>query len=401
MSKPLSPPPTDEFGAVTQPRQLQRWLDINPVTQLTRTQAYITLPAFSVAVNWMGYSDIVASFNYEGPNNFSLKASTTLPLDPNFVLCIMWKDGVGNVHRYALWLDVGEVFYFNVPIYTGQKIAKNFRFEVWSTNSTPAILSTPIQLYTSVLGNVDYRYGDDFVLIDNDPVNLLFDNVNTPPPLPTTNLTYHWSIDSGVVLVPSSTTLVSWTDSINGAVFLPTGSVGLIGGTILPNSPIGFINSASFISAVGQGDTTAVVAFVLNMLSLATTGVIFDNGNGVTFSFNHTTGKFNTFVNGVSNISPAANVWYIVIMDTNSGKTTIYNALTGELVDTFIAGTSTGSDTTFVFGNLVVLTPEILVYDNDSTVTNESIRGYFVGKYFTSMSLPLVFPPTSQPQPNI
>lgn len=72
MAEPLSPPPTNEYGAVTQPRQLERWLDVNPVTQLTRTQAYITLPAFSIEYVWLGYSDIIASFNFEGPNNFSL-----------------------------------------------------------------------------------------------------------------------------------------------------------------------------------------------------------------------------------------------------------------------------------------------------------------------------------------
>lgn len=167
--QPLSPPPTDEAGAITQPRQLQRWLDINPVSQLTRTQAYITIPSFSIANTWMGYSTIVATYNFEGPNNFSLKALTgLLPTTPNYLLCVMWIDGSGNTHRYALWTGVGEVMPFAEVLYTGQLIKKNFRLEVWSTDNTPLVQVLPINLYTSVLGNVDYRYGSDFVLVGND-----------------------------------------------------------------------------------------------------------------------------------------------------------------------------------------------------------------------------------------
>ena len=69
---PLVPPPLSDTGAWAIPRTLQRWLDVNPITHLTRTQGYITLPAFNVNVNWLGYSDIVAAFNFEGPNNSTI-----------------------------------------------------------------------------------------------------------------------------------------------------------------------------------------------------------------------------------------------------------------------------------------------------------------------------------------
>jgi hypothetical protein len=258
---PLVPPPLSDTGAWAIPRTLQRWLDVNPITHLTRTQGYITLPAFNVNVNWLGYSDIVAAFNFEGPNNFSLTGFNIEPSPmPNYLLCIMWRDSNGNVKRYKLWSGVGEVLYFPVPIYSGQKIAKNFRFEIWSvaptlpyntftvtnvvspstgangvydwkysivlgtgnyegptvyemilgTNGiwqlynigTHAILAytlnsniqgpyynvsgyfymtvsltamvtsqvLPIQIYTSVLGKQDYRYGSDFTLVGSDAV---------------------------------------------------------------------------------------------------------------------------------------------------------------------------------------------------------------------------------------
>lgn len=74
MPAPLVSPPLNESGAIIQPRQLQRWLDINPVSRLERTSSFITLPAFNITYTWQGYSDIVGAFNFEGPNNFSLKA---------------------------------------------------------------------------------------------------------------------------------------------------------------------------------------------------------------------------------------------------------------------------------------------------------------------------------------
>jgi len=171
MSYPLVPPPLNDTGAWQIPRTLQRWLDINPITHLTRTQAYITLPAFNVNVNWLGYSDIVASFNYEGPNNFSLIGFNIEPSStPNYLLCIMWKDSKDNVNRYKLWSGVGEILYFNIPVYAGQKIGKNFRFEIWSTNSSPVVQGTAIQIYTSVLGKVDYRWSTDFTLVGSDTI---------------------------------------------------------------------------------------------------------------------------------------------------------------------------------------------------------------------------------------
>lgn len=142
MPAPSSPPPSSEGGAIIQPRQLMRWLDVNIIHRLTRTQSYITLPAFSVDTQWKGYSEIVASFPLVCANNFSLKPFTA-PLNPNYCLCIMWVDDEYNVYRYKLWGNVGEVFYFDVPDYENQPIHKNCRFEIWNTpppETGPAIL---------------------------------------------------------------------------------------------------------------------------------------------------------------------------------------------------------------------------------------------------------------------
>ena len=68
-------PPT-ESGALVYPRQLNRWLDVNPQGgALRRAQLYLTFPAFSVTPNWVGVSDIVAAMNFECPKNLSLKTT--------------------------------------------------------------------------------------------------------------------------------------------------------------------------------------------------------------------------------------------------------------------------------------------------------------------------------------
>lgn len=183
---PIVSPPITDYGALTFPRQLQRWLDVNRDTKLTRTQAYITLPAFTIEnVAWLGYSQIVASFNYEGPNNFSISSLASLPVDPSYCLCIMWKDDDNTCHRYRIWQDVGETIHdFPHTLYTGQVIGKNFRFEIWDTNIASNIThtitqSTALAFYTSVRGVYDYRWNTDFTLVSADSINTSFNAAGT------------------------------------------------------------------------------------------------------------------------------------------------------------------------------------------------------------------------------
>ena len=159
------------------PRQLNRWLDKNPVAKLTRNQAYFVMPAFEFSVEDTTYSNLVGAFNYEAGNNFTIKSyptpdfSNIIPsIIANFayVICVMWKDSLLNTHRYALWQDVGEVFYFDVPLYEGQKIGKNFRLEIWSvpigTGFAGQVSSDETTFYTSLRGGYDYMWQDDFTI---------------------------------------------------------------------------------------------------------------------------------------------------------------------------------------------------------------------------------------------
>ena len=125
-----------------------RWLDINFQNgPLARTSTYITLPSFvGNGETWNRFSDIVTSFNFEGPNNFSLVGITTPPAI-NFTLCISYRIG-NTLYRYIIWKASGTVLPQNIQMYSGQKILKNFRLEVWSTSQGNATLSSPINFYT-------------------------------------------------------------------------------------------------------------------------------------------------------------------------------------------------------------------------------------------------------------
>lgn len=116
---------------VIEPRVLNRWLDIIPVIVLERVRSYITIPTFSIEYSYLGYSDIVGVFNCASPNNITLRA-TDIVENPNYLLCVSYVNDDGDMIRYKLWDNVGEVLYFEIPLYTGQLIQKDFRFEIWS-----------------------------------------------------------------------------------------------------------------------------------------------------------------------------------------------------------------------------------------------------------------------------
>lgn len=166
MPEPKHPP--FDSGSITIPRTLIRWLDVNSQGgPLTRTMTFVTLPVFNANVTWLGYSDIVTSFNCEAPNNFSIKSAVGNVGSPNFVLCISYRIG-GVLTRYRIWDADGSAMNSDIPMYAGQTILKNFRFEVWSTSQGNASQASAIQFYTSVAGQLDYRYGTDSALVGND-----------------------------------------------------------------------------------------------------------------------------------------------------------------------------------------------------------------------------------------
>jgi hypothetical protein len=402
MSESLHPPYVP--GSLSQWRTLNRWLDINAQNgPLARTQTFITLPSFSQAVTWLGYSDIVATFNFEGPNAFSLKALSSIPVNPNYCLCIMWIDSNNVTHRYAIWNNVGEVIYAPYPLYTGQLIKKNFRFEIWSTNSTPAVQVLPISFYTSVLGNVDYRYGTDSILVNNDTEVTDFENLNTTISLPDINSNVSLIDGAGLVIDNITGFMVSWTSNTSTDEFDPTGDI-----QCETNAQIGsaLVSGVQFHTDTfmtdGSGSPPGVVAFTIKIdYPFDTTANFYDNNTGLCFGFNHTFGKFTGLTTGISNMSPVGDVWYIIIIDTLLNKISIYDLVTGLLLDTFTGTATSLADANVVIGNLFASTTEIQRYYTNLTSSEmQNLVEYFFIKYSSPISLPLIFPANSVPQSN-
>jgi hypothetical protein len=155
-------------GATTIPRQLERWLDINPQNgPLRRTETFIQVPVFNINHVWNGYSEIVGEYHYSSPNNLSLKLLNTanvIPVDTNYTLTVSYIVSPGVVKRYSLIRSANDFFYFDLPVYSGEFISSDFSIEIWNTSSVICSETTLTTLYTSVKGNLDYRYGVDTAL---------------------------------------------------------------------------------------------------------------------------------------------------------------------------------------------------------------------------------------------
>jgi len=127
------------------------WLQFRPFTPITKLRTYVQLPAFDVAVSWLGYSELVYQYNFSASQSFYLKNRPAKPLGVNYLLCIKYRIDE-TVYRYRLWSNVGEVGLDEVPLYTNQLILPNFVLEIWSTeDQTDAVQATAINLITSVV----------------------------------------------------------------------------------------------------------------------------------------------------------------------------------------------------------------------------------------------------------
>jgi len=406
MPQPNYPP--FAAGAVSVPRQLIRWLDINPQGgSLERTQAFITVPAFSVNYTWRGYSDIVASFNYEGANNFSLTSLFgELPSSPNYTLCISYIDSSNVVHRYSLVRGVNDLIYESITPYSGQLIQKNFRIEVWSTSAATSSQATALILYTTVKGGVDYRYGNDFNLVSSDAICTSFgDNSQATVTFPTNSLVAHWRADTNFVVG------VYWNDTVSGQVLTVSGptqatpaglngqkaidlSVGTLSGSGIINSPLTFASGTLFLvyaqKSAGSGATFFQIAdnTSTNVISVASTsalGKIQVNGTNIT---DGTATSYPTF--------RVALIDYEAVL--------LYN-FNGVLLDIeYPSGGSTNNITKLNTTASPVYLAEIFFY---SALVNQNDIAQFY-RYLTQryaganqFLLPFTFPSNSVSQPNI
>lgn len=384
-----------------QPRVLDRWLDINSQNgPLSRVQMYFTLPTFSVGVTWRGYSDIVAAFNFESPNSFSLTVSGptanqpntvryTVPTNPNYTLCISWHDSEGNMYRYSLWRADGDVIYFNLPVYTGQLIKKNCRFEVWSTLASPATNTAATNFYSSVQGNIDYRFGTDGQLAVSDGLVTNFNAANIIPPSPPVVATDWWV---GSAIIHAGTTFFTWPPSAGtGNIAVTFGSV-----TVDTAPPLSLVTTVGQITATLSSNVTAIKNFyaILNT-SVVNSGFVFINNGAVqeiNMLFTIVGGVFTmSAVSGAHNGScPAIQGQIIGVGLTvagSQGTFTTYNNL-GVVTGTF----------TVTLASATIATIECQLIDNLYEViqlANAFDFPSYIHANYAGIPLPLTFPANS------
>jgi len=222
-------------NAIIQPRELQRWLDVNPQNgPLARTSTYIVLPAFAQGSStWNGFSDIIFSYNVESPNSVGLLTigtktapSYVISANPNYTLCISWRIG-GNITRYVVWFATGTVLPFDVIPYTGQRLPKNWRFEIWNTSQGVVSNAAPITFYTTALGQIDYRYGSDSALVGVDAQCNNFESQTTTFSNPSVSAIDWWK-PSGILSLGYE--FVNWSESSG------SGSNSTLFGTVTVNA---------------------------------------------------------------------------------------------------------------------------------------------------------------------
>jgi len=411
MPAPQVPPPASDSGALTYPRQLQRWLDVWPVTKLDRTESYITIPSFSIANTWNGYSTIIATYNFEGKNNFSLKYIVGEVSNPNYILCVMWIDTNSVTHRYMFWKGIGEVMPQELPLYTGQLVKKNFRLEVWNINSTTAVQTTAINVYTSVLGGLDYRYGNDFTLVNNDGQQTSFADGIQPsqgmPPM--TGLVQWLRADQGVVTGVSGT----WQGAF-GVGFCVLNCTG----TVTQSSTAGVLNGQQYIDLSTGSFTGSMLVSVMNfsnggfvVIVLARsaagsgTNAIFQVLNTATpqstLNYNSTSSKLNSNSIDMSVTLPVGQ-WVAVNID----KTFVYqSSVVPYLFEGNITPSGTGSlnCTVLTLPSTATYIAEMLFYNNTAAPNTSQLLNLYLSQRYSSASmwaLPLIFPAGSTPQPN-
>jgi len=409
---PVQPSPPYLSTAIIWPRQLNRWLDINAQNgPLQRTKTYITLPAFSYEEAWLGYSNLVAAFNFEGPNNFSLTSTQLeLPTNPNYLLCVMWIDKKGLTHRYSIWNNVGEVMYIPYSLYTGQLIGKNFRFEIWSVaSSTTQNQTASINFYTSKLGIQDYRWGVDSVLVsaDNPCTNFsaFIENITTLP----TDIGLLFQVDPFHNLVKDgSNNFVSWTSMVDNTTEL------ILSGTFTSVSPSGLPSAANSVlidninsylytaSAPNMG--VQLMVFVCRINSITQSFLFSAYPSGIALFWNNgsvTSGGTGPAVTGL-----ALGIWYVMVYYLTGGNATlsVYNLITGALVATNTSiAPIVGWNNTIAMGNgYMNILEAILASNTPSSADVQQIVTYMQQKYqlTNEFSLPLEFPANSVPQPN-
>jgi hypothetical protein len=209
------------YGQSTiQPKLLVRWLDVNSLNKkLDRIRGYLGIPAVGQTVyQWAGYSQILTQFNFSVSNNVSLILSgeiyqyinplslTQITLFGPIIAINPSPPTIGNnlfggslttvnyvnplpnqlpsIYTWTVRDSTGKRYVLNsngetwqcYPLYTNQPLYGPFiTIEVWDNINTATLsadlpgqyystfsLAQGVNVYTSLKGTIDYRWGTDF-----------------------------------------------------------------------------------------------------------------------------------------------------------------------------------------------------------------------------------------------
>lgn len=317
--------------------------------------------------------------------------------NPNYTLTAMYVDASGNVVRYTL-IDSGvELPVATIP-YNGQIIKKNFRLEVWNTTNGNVTQTVPLSLITSILGNVDYRYGSDFQLVGNNGSVVDFQSVNvvsTSPPL--TNLDAWWNyLDA----IPPNHNITSdgWPSRINATDILAV-TTGIFtqhsGDTSIVFRTSETVAYANLNGGAGYFPADVWIVVRKNNSVGYTNGNIL-NFNGTTANIlaantNATDIDVDTF--GTTLVSNTGSDFFVVRVA--EGDAWIYNLLDWTIVDHIagVAGLSIVTTLTVGGGGAFYL-KEILSYSSVLSLPESDLVAKYISDTYSDgmMNLPLVFP---------
>jgi len=382
------PPLPTDTGAITIPRMLNRWLDVSyQQGPLRRCQTFITLPSFVTTEQFSSVSDIVASFNFEAPNNFVLTSVLFPPISSNYTLCISFRIGT-VLTRYVLWQAAGTVF-GGFPPYNGQTILKNFRLEVWNTSQGPAVETVGATFYTSVLQPVDYRWGADAALSKNDGQQTAF-TISESPISSIASVDYFWDSATNV-----TGNVTSW-GSLVGAISI--NSNGLM--SKIANDPLLPFDTQT-LSCNGNNDmaqgnfASKSIKFMTMVVNIQSTfagvfQILLSNGN-----YLYLGGEFggNLQINNSPLVTLNTGQFYIVNVNFVTGIMSVYT-LQGLFVTSATAGTIASNNCTNVQFISQIETPISLASFGISTniPTLSQILAYYGTKYVGAFALPMTFP---------
>jgi len=323
-----------------------------------------------------------------------------LAQNPNYTLVVMFITADGTVVRYTL-VDSGiDLPVVSVP-YTGQMIPKNFRLEVWNTQDGNVVQVDPITLVSSVLGQVDYRYGTDFQLAGNLGAVTNFQSAyvkSTTPPL--TYLDAWWNYTD--VIPPKGAIAIGWPSRVNPADILTVSS------GVFAQHPsdtyIEFINN-KIIGCNNLNGGTGYYPAEIWIIACKNASAGYSNGNVVNVTNN--TADISSINANQTDFQIGGGAIPLLKVPDTGGSLVFYairvsqdNAYSYALDDDTVLYTTNGianlsiSNTITVGGTSAFFLKEIMLFSQVLSVADQQAVSKYIADTYASgmMPLPLVFP---------